>query len=267
MNFVAQFHILNTIVTNRNTHGGFWLQNFANTLLAGFAVNIVPAIFTGTSPVVAIFADPVPGTSIFTFFVLWYVLNYGVGPLHFGRWTQFAAIGGDALKKLLAFASLMYVSKAVGVAVGDPQAMFTKEWFAHVAGGLVAANANGYFPYNKGFSFEKSAAFAPVFFLASNGFAAFDTVAKYLCQNIDAVIKDVYTTGLESHYDKVAPGAQVNTLVAKAFGDHLGNFVIAMIAINFLFGEFIRPHIPLDTRDGFDVFDLVGKFTNLIQLN
>jgi len=281
MNLVATLHLVNTIVTNRNS-GGFWLQNFATTLLAGYAVTIVPAILAGTSPVTAIFSDDIgSGVDLKTFFVIWYLINYGVGPINYELWEKFTGIihVGGALQVLMSFASLMYVSKAVGGAVGGPQTMFTQAWFRAVAGGLVAAGANGFFPLSKGFSLEKNAAFAPVFFLASNGFASIDSVVGIVLSYVDPIVHDVYEGpdgkgGVTAFYTQnIEVGAKLNGFVTNGvgpvggFGDHLGSFVIGMIAINFLFGSVVRPLIPVDTNDGFDVFGFVAKFTALIQLN
>jgi len=273
MNFVKTLHGFNTIVNTRGSDG-FWLQNFANTLLAGYAVTIVPAILKGGSPVDAIFSADTGFTGIW-FFAIWYLLNNNVCPVNSDLWDTVADLGGAALKTLMGFASLIFVSQAVGGAVGGPQEMFSNEWLAAVACGLVAANANNYFPFNKGFALQNGAAFAPVFWLASDGFAAVDSVAALVLGVFDHLIKDVFVlaasdedaaegfAGLYAHY---APGAAANGVVAGIFGHHLGAFVLTLIALNFLVGGLIRPHLPVATNDGFDVFGVVGKFAGFLKL-
>jgi len=274
MNFVKTLHGFNTIVNTRGSDG-FWLQNFANTLLAGYAVTIVPAILKGGSPVAEIFSADTGFTGIW-FFAIWYLLNNNVCPVNSDLWDTVADLGGAALKTLMGFASLIFVSQAVGGAVGEPpKDMFSNEWLAAVACGLVAANANNYFPFNKGFALQNGAAFAPVFWLASDGFAAVDSVAALVLGVFDHLIKDVYVLaasddkaadGFAGRYAGYAPGAAANGVVAGIFGHHLGAFVLTLIALNFLVGGLIRPHLPVATNDGFDVFGVVGKFAGFLKL-
>jgi hypothetical protein len=263
MNFVLTLHVLNTISSNR-CGKGYWLNNFASTLVATFAGVIAPAVLKGGDTIKTIFADHEmhhDTITLFRFFMIWYLVNYDIVgcPVEFGIWKKVSSFGGDALKILLGFGSSMYTSALVGAAVGGAHAMFSTAWFQAIVAGVVVGSAGSFFPLSKGFSLSKtvgsSNALAASFFIASDGFNMIDVAINAVL----SLVKDLTTVRIDYNLNF---GQTINSTITGPFGG-VSNFVISVIALNYLFGGMI----PMELKKGFDAFGLMDKVLAAFQLD
>jgi hypothetical protein len=259
-NFVLTLHALNTI---KNTAGtsGYWLNNFAQTVIAAFAGVIAPAVLKGGNTLEAVFADPSTHLSMFSFFSLWYVVNYNIPgcPAELNVWGTISNVGGEALNILLGFGTAMFTTNLV-IAASSQADLFTSAWFVAVSSAIIAATAGSFFPLSKGFklgnSDEAANAFAIAFFIGGNGFQVVDTVTNAIIDLAEDATLDAVDVPFNMEL-----GAKLNTLVCDPFGG-VGAFVVTVVALNHLFGD----AVPMATRQGFDVFGVMDKVLNLIQL-
>jgi hypothetical protein len=262
--FLVVFHCLNTIKNNAGT-SGHWFNNFVQVLIAAMAMRIVPEVLEGNDLINEIFAAPGDGFSVFAFFMLWYFVNYDIPgcPANLNLWGKISDLGGEALNILLGFATATLTTNLIIDKVdeemkveGADNTMFSDDWFQVVTWGVIVGTAASFFPLNKGFSFENSAAasnaFAISVFIASNGFVVIDFTLKAVINLVQDCLFDFVS--LEGVSEKMTLGETANTFVTEHFGG-LSQFVVVVSLANHLFGSLV----PIETGKGFDLFGVLPK--------
>jgi hypothetical protein len=253
-NFVLLMHLLNTIDSNNN--GGFWLNAFAQFIIAAYGGKIVIDILNGEDIAGAIFTASIPNA-----FFIWYLVTKEIPfcPADFGVWGKIKAFGGEALQNLLELGTDLYTTKFVIDAVGGSTSLFSAGWFKAIAMGAIAGTAGNFFPFNKGVKFAKSEAMtnalAVSLFLASDGFLFIDNFASLILGQVGVALP-------------FALGKFLNdNLVANVAGSNAG-FVVSVTVFNFLFGDILAGIITqVPMQKGFDMFGVVGRLFAFAQLD
>jgi hypothetical protein len=269
VNVVLTLHVLNCVANGPS--GGYWLNDFVQTLLQAFVAMILPAVLNGGNFVTAIVSDQTFGTgavSVFEVFVAWYIIRtpawIPLCPAEVDVWGKITAspIGG-ALEILMGLSTDILTLVLTINAVGGAHALFSTAWWQAVVMGLVVGSASSFFPLNKGFKLaENAGTFAVVVFIASNGFAGLDALGAKGVALIDVFFVDKFSVAkLIADTPIVGICNKVGGFVVAKFGGNAG-FVVSVTVLNRLFGKYS----PVPLGEGFDVFGVTQQVLERFKL-